>query len=592
MKALRAQCNRIYESEWGRMALGAAAALALYAAARIFQSVITFYDNDDLNIAWALAGYRGGKPSFAHPFLNPVTASTVSALYTLFPGVPWWYAVQTACLLAGVAVTVGCLFKLAARNGVSFAVPAVLTVLLCGGVYYYAIAQVMFTLSSTVLGMAACALVLAVDGDGQIKRQRTYRRLSVVMLSVSLLIRQSSGICAACFYFGCIAYRAIAAGWAKRQAGQSPRPAGADLLKAPWRWGVTALCAATVAALLFGVNAWGRANQHQPGFLAFENARAEYMDYPHDLHYENRALYDSIGWEEPLQGLVDAWFYMDARVNADTLKRASEQSHANSASATERMARAWDDVFVFLGKYPIARYLGGMACCAFAALLVAGLFGKRKLPVLFGCILLLGALLLAGYLFWRGRMNLRTWMTVLFPAILTLLLLSFDAYAGGGRGRRAALYAILCGILLPGLFFGYRIFRTVVSYDSRAALAEANAVVDYAMAHPNNVYIRDVYAGNNYDALRVFAQDKPVNLIDWGGCDMYTRARRMQWAINGYQADPYADVFFDPNVYYVCNPQGPYLPMLDEYMRISQGARGYEIVETLESGLAIVRFLQ
>ncbi len=612
MKRANAWLNRIYAGEAGRWLLGAAVAAALYLLAATLQPVITFYDNDDLNIAWALAGYRSGAPSFSHPFINPMTAAVVSGLYALLPAVPWWYAVQTACMLLGVAVMAACTFKLCHQNGAPLFMPLVLLALICSAACYYAVSQVMFTLSSTLLGMGAVALALALQQSDPPARRRFYRIAGVALLALSLLIRQSSGLCAACFYFGALAIRLMEAHIAEkplRSAAKSEMPAETQRsARHPSARSipVTAACALLAVLVLASVNGWGRANQNPAGFIEFENARAAFMDYPHDTYYENPELYESLGWDDALYGLVDAWFYMDARVNAETLSAASARSHVNAISAAERVRRGAETFAVFLGKYPIAVYLCVITLCAAAGLIAVSVLRRSHwLSLAGGCCMLLGAAALTGFLLWQGRINLRTLMTIAFPAMLALLLLAVCAYGGGraaepagtdgkrGLGARAVTLRCVCGALAAvSLFCGYKIFRTVVSYDSAGALEKARGIVDYARGHPEHIFIRDVYVGNNYDALTVYPDDKPINLIDWGGCDMYTRARAAQWRANGYAEGPYADVFFDDGVYYVCDPGDRYLQMLDTYLQTAWDAAGYEIVDRLPGGAAVVRFLR
>ena len=578
MKRIVGALHRIYASEAGRWIAAAVLALALYLLAVVLQPVITFYDNDDLNIAWALAGYRSGLPSYAHPFINCITAFVVSALYGAFPSVPWWYAVQTGCMLLAVTCVTAATLKLAFRRRWPLLVPLMITALLCAGAYYYALSQVMFTLSSTLLGMASAAMALAAEGDDPPARRRFYWIACVLLLGLSLLIRQSSGLCAACFVFGCMAFRLLEGG---RDKGRVQRVL------------VAAVSAVLLLAALVGVNAWGRANQNPAGFIEFENARAAYMDYPHDLQYENKPLYDAIGWDETLQGLVEAWFFMDERVNADTLSMAADGATYANLPVPMRAARAWESVGVFLGKYPIAVYLVIMIACALAALLVAFLRYRRVLPLLGGLCMAAGGAALLAFLYWQGRMNLRTHMTIAFPALMTILLfflLSKPETDERETRRGAWLYAACGGMALVSLFCGYKIFRTVVSYDSVDTLAETRAVAEYAMAHGDGVYIRDVYTANNFDALTVYPEEKPTNLIDWGGCDMYTRARVAQWALNGYDAPPNAQVFLDENVYYLCNPSEQYLPLFAAYMRERCGAAGYEITDTITPNVAVVRF--
>ncbi len=581
MKRCSAILQQVYKTERGRWITGAVFAVLLYLLAVLLQPVITFYDNDDLNIAWALAGYRSGTPSFSHPFINCITAFIVSALYQAFPAVPWWYAVQTVCLVLSVMCVAACTLRICAKRGFSVLVPLVLLAVMCAGMFYYAIAQVMFTLTSTSLGMAAVAMVLAADDAEEKRAYAGYLTGSVLLLALSFLIRQSSGLCAACFWAASMLYRFVKARRAKAPA---------------CRIVITAVAACALVACLTAVNGWGRENQNAPDFMAFEDARASYMDYPHDLHYENRALYESIGWDETLQGLVDAWFYMDARINAETFQIAADGSAFANLSFSARVSYAWESAGIFLGKYPIAVYLTAILIGAFLALAGTCLYTRRYVELLAGCCMLAGAAALLGFLFYSGRMNLRAWMSIAFPAITALLLLA----ATGGEALAAArarkkiwgIYALSGALAVASVFCAYKIFRTVVSYDSVDTLATTRAVADYAIAHPGNVYIRDVYAANNFDALTVYPEQKPTNLIDWGGCDTKTRAREAQWRRNGYAAAPDASAFLDGNVRYICNPYDRFLPLLYAYMQGNYGVTAYAITDWIADDVAVVQFVR
>ena len=60
MKKLGDSIHRLYHSERARWLFSLLIALALVGVAALL-STISYYDNDDLNIAWALAGYRTGR---------------------------------------------------------------------------------------------------------------------------------------------------------------------------------------------------------------------------------------------------------------------------------------------------------------------------------------------------------------------------------------------------------------------------------------------------------------------------------------------------------------------------------------------------
>ncbi len=582
MKKLGALIKKGYGSERFRWCFAVFAALALIAFAAATRT-ITFFDNDDLNVAWALAGYRSGTPSFSHPFINCVMAALVSGLYTVFPRLPWWLLVQLFAVFLGMAAVFASLLKTGCRNDVPLPLVLALIVAFGAGLYFYGIVLVTFTLSSAVIGAGAAALVLAADESDPRKTQRRYLSLAVVLLAGSLLVRNSSGIAAACFVLGALVYRAVEA--AKR----GERSAKKRMLQ----FLVAAVAAVVVLA---GVNAIGRSVQNPEGFVAYDEARASFMDYPHDSYDENPELYESVGWDKALYSLVSSWFYMDERVTTDAFNTVVQGSAYAQMGFFERVSNGWGVLKTFLAKYPTAVLIGGIVGASWLAALALFLF-NRKRTLAFGAAsaFLLGACVLMAYLCYAGRMNLRVWMSVCIPAASAIWLAAFALHRrdGEAKGRPAPRIArgLLVGVaIIVSLGCGYKMFRTVMSYESDDMLDSARAVVDYALDHPENVYVRDVYAANNVDALSVYPDAKPTNLIDWGGCDMNTAAREAQLAVNGLDGTFADDLFRRGNVYYIGDRNGSYVGMFTDYMMEDCGATGYEIISTIVDDIVVIQF--
>ena len=549
-------------------------------------STLSYYDNDDLNIAWALAGYRTGAPSFAHPFINCVMAAITSALYTVLPKIPWWLVLQLGAIVAGMTAVFASLLKICAKRGVPLLLALALIAVLGGGMFYYGIVLVTFTLSAASAGAGAAALVLAADaGDGKPAQRRHYAG-AVALLCVSLLVRNSTGLAAACFVGGAMLLR----------AGEYLLLQDRSALK---RVLAFLLVGAVASGLLVSANAYGREAQNPPGFAAYDEARSSYMDYPHDSFADNPQIYADAGWDETLAAITSGWFYMDERVTTQAFRAISENSAYQSMSAAEKLQSGVSNLVPFFKNYPLAAYYGLLVCAAYLSALALFLFNrKRWLPIAGASAFLLGTLVLFGYLLYTGRLNLRVWMTMSIFAGVSLWLCAVSAYGAAAqekrpRFRRAARVAVLGLALLISLGIGYKVFRTVVSYEDGTPemLARSSAVTAYAQAHPENVYIRDVYAANNVDALSVYPDNPPTNLIDWGGCDMNTVTREKQLAVNQLESTWAKDLFRLDNVYYIGDANERWLPLMMEYMTTHCGATGYEVEEPVYGGIVAVRFL-
>ena len=585
MKKLGDSIHRLYHSERARWLFSLLIALVLVGVAALL-STISYYDNDDLNIAWALAGYRTGTPSFAHPFINCLMAIVTSALYTVLPKIPWWLVLQLGAIVLGSTAVFASLLKVGARHRVPLILVLALMAALGAGLFYYGIVLVTFTLSATIAGAGATALVLSADAADEKKLRRRYLSFAVVLLAISLLVRNSSGIAAACFVLGALVYRAVEGKLSSSQ------PFTKQML-------IFFVVSLAVTALLVGVNAYGRTAQNPEGFVAYDEARSSYMDYPHDTIAENPAAYAEAGWDGTLAAMASNWFYMDERITTDAFQTIAEKSAFASMSFGEKFARGASFMPSFFKNYPLSVYYGALVAIAYvAALVLFALNRKRWFSLVGASAFLLGSVALIGYLLAEGRVNLRVWMTVSILTSVSIWLCALTAYDAKAEEKpRAVLGMLRAGLLgvmiLASLGAGYKVFRTVVSYEDGTPdmLASSRAVTDYAVAHPENVYIRDVYAANNVDALRVYPENPPTNLIDWGGCDMNTITRAEQLAVNHLNSTWAKDLFRLDNVYYVGDQTAQYLPLMVDYMKEHCGAIGYEVVDTITGGVVAVRFL-
>jgi len=585
MKKLGETIQKLYQSERVRWLFSLLFALAMVGVAMRL-STISYYDNDDLNIAWALAGYRTGTPSFAHPFINCLMAIFTSALYTVLPKISWWLVLQLIAIVLGMTAVFASLLKSGARHRVPLLLMLALIGALGAGLFYYGIVLVTFTLSATTAGAGAVALVLSADAADEPKLRRRSLIGAVILLIISLLIRNSSGLAAACFVAGALAYRAVGSkivgdhAFAKQSL-------------------VYFICAIAVSSLLVGINAYGRTAQNPEGFVAYDEARSAYMDYPHDSYGENPTVYQSVGWDETLAAMASSWFYMDERVTTDAFQTIADQSAFASMGMTEKLSQGASTLGTFFKSYPLAVYQGIMVAAAYAAALVLFLFNrKRWMPLLGASAFLIGAALLIAYLLTAGRINLRVWMTVSMLTSVAIWLCAVAEFDGEAGEKRPVLWrALRTGLLglmiVASIGAGYKVFRTVVSYEDGTPemLSTSRAVTAYALANPENVYIRDVYAANNVDALSVYAEQAPTNLIDWGGCDMNTVTREQQLAVNHLTSTWAKDLFQLENVYYIGDQNDRYLPMMIEYMQEHCGATGYEVAASITGSIVAVRFL-
>ncbi len=579
--------NRAYNRHGGRWLISAAlAGVCMALTFALFK--VTFLNNDDANILYALAGYRSGAPYPTHRFINVALGLLISGLYRAAPSIPWWTVCQLTMLFAALTVIGACALKLADRALLPLWAALGLIALLYMTVFVYPVAWIAFTLTAGMLGTAACALIVAIDWERDARLQRRASAAgAVALLLLCFFTRNSSGYSMLCFAAAAALYQ---------------------LIKAPVRMRVRVACAlaagVAAAALAVCLNNWGVARYNPPYYAEFEAARGHFIDYPHVTYEEDPAFFASLGWDKTIYDLADNLCYLDTAVNAETMNAIAAYPYAEDAGMLRRLAGALAYGEAFFRGSGVSQYM--LAVPVLLTLWLLALCIRRRgksaeLPI--ACAVAAGAFLLCFYLCFAGRFPVHTFMLIAIPTTVMewLLLLCMwgekrtftqNKQIGGEKRKYIARYLQFVGIFLTSAAVAWSLGMTQKTlFDTdRTALVEQNAAAEtYAMEHPDNIYLTDVTSLENIGAFTVYPEEKPVNLIDWGGTGMHSGWKEAQLAANGL-ASLSAGLFRQENVYFITAVDSDKLAMLDAYLTAHAGAVGYTCIEPVADGLAAYRF--
>lgn len=539
---------------------------------------ITFLNNDDVSIQRAISGWQTGVPYPAHPFANPLLSAPVSLLYRLFPAIAWWGRLQQAAMLLSITVTGCCLLLAADGAGIRPAHALGGFALLCLGVFSSAIVQIAFTLTAALAGTAAVSLILTEDPA---RPCAWPRRISALLLLLAcFLFRNSSGICVLPFFLFACAYRVVL-------------PAcGAGLVRrARMRNAACLLLGVAISALAIAANAHGRVHFNDPGYEEFDAARSAFADYPHPSYAEDPALYASVGWDETLYDLASSWCFLDERIDADALN-AIAAAGVQPRSVAQKLSDALQNGIALARGNGRMQWVLAFPAAAFIWMLL-GLSKRREslLPALAAGCFALGAFLLCGYLCYTGRFLLRTFFLIAYPATAAILLTALEVRRLPPRLRMPKWAGALAATLLlaPSLAGSVLTCRALVLYDPGPTLARVDDMYAYALANPDNIYIRDTYTINDIDAFRTFPERQPTNVIEWGGNGMYTGALSRQVALNGLAAFN-GETLLGENVYLITTRGSAQEAFLLRYARDRLRAETIELVAEFGDRLAVYRF--
>lgn len=416
-----------------------------------------FPSNDDFYAQEIMAGVISLEPAAYITFINYGLCWLVSRLFVVAPGVPWWTLTHlfmqlvSLTLMGYVALGLG---GATAGGGQRLARDASALCLAETCLFGVLVARMQFTTTGSLLMAAAifcsCAWLLA-EGPGR-------PGVLAGVVSPALLgglgyaFRVNSGYLGLGFWACAIVGVAVAVG----SGGLRERiSAVVPALKA--LAGAALLCAA-FAGIHF-------AAYNTPQWIeerAQASALASFTDYPRVPYERDPERYESVGWDSDLLELAGEWYFMDDRINTETL------SHINDGNDMW-LANLFEDPAGTL-KVRLAELVQpvSVGCLALfigiAAFLVYRLRDRGALAALVPTAVTVVVAGLLGYLVVRGRLPERALLSVLIPALACLVSLAFaardadkssptptGAVSAGGEGRRTGLggrAAVVVGLLV------------------------------------------------------------------------------------------------------------------------------------------------
>ena len=602
---------------------------------------VSFLNNDDTNIMYALAGYRTGTPYPTHRFINVALGMAVSGLYRLLPGLPWWALYQVAALVVSITVVFACLLKLMCRRDIPAWKGLIGCILLYLTVYVYPVLTVSFTLTAGMLGTASAVLLTAYDPEEDGKGVGMALG-SLALLMLCFFTRNSAGLSMLCFWGAAVFYQLLLACQEKRRQfrtlqvidkppqrkkcndgrGRHVRPKPIlwafrrpgvqrtrgemrlshqntgyfDGLKRLFRTLAYGAAGGVLALCCILLNNWGVERMNPAEYPAFEEARGRFTDYPHIVYGDDPAFFEDLGWDETVYDLADNLCFLDSRITADAMNAVMDAPLPEQTGTAAKLAGTLPALVTFFRGSGIAQYmvmipalLALLALAFYCAGRREGRRGKgRGEAFLAACCIGAGAFVLCFYLCYAGRFPVRTFQLVALPASALLatlcvrLFVPLDPRKAGTLLTVAVAGAVLCWSLA-------KTGDVALRYDKSTVIAENSAAEAYCMAHPENVYLTDVTSLENLAAFTVYPAEKPTNLVDWGGTAMHSGWKERQLALNGV-SDFTGTVFRRENVYFLTEAEGEKLDILYAYLAAHEGATGYACVDYVTETAAVYRF--
>lgn len=440
-----------------------------------------------------------GLPAGMYPvFINICLSALVAALYGALPSFPWWAACQVAVIVAGDVVL--CHYMLQRLRG--HRVACVAGLLMCQLV---CVGCLSVNLQFTVTAGFACAVGLFFLLKDNPSRCECVSGICFVV--AGFLVRADVGYVALAVLLGCAALR-----WLLKLAGRAGRGDGPARMRVQAGFYTSSFYASVgvTTALVIGaivLNTWAYARADLQEYLAFNDARSAYTDFPHVTYGERPDVYDAVGWDADLAMLTNSFYSLDEAVTADGYRAISS---ANVLRPPVLPAKA--ELFLIVAVLPVVVLLGFVSQKCLAARVGVVL----ALLACYGC----NALLLL-----MGRCPPR----VIFAVVMVCFAAGMahvcaplhDDMRRVSRWRWLATRAMAC-LLFVVLAAGINVYlyRTWSYGEREQEQKSVQVVLDAyadAKAHPDDVFIVDTTVTNSrYRALDTVSY-AARNVVFWGG---------------------------------------------------------------------------
>ena len=549
----------------------------------------TYIASDDRFLASYLAGYWSGTPEASLPFINPIFAGAVSALYRMAPDIYWYANLHVGVLFLSYVLIARCIFVVAKRAGVNWWIALAVNLAIFGSAFCYNVTWLSFTLTPALSCSAAAAIILC--GSYKEHRWVVDSILCIVLVSLAYVWRSSSALVGVCFCTGALVYRIIQI-WLGVEG---------DWKKAYIKMGGTLVV--TVALLVVCMSAMS-AHKNSPALEEYYDFRAsctQYLDYPGATRYtDDPELYDEVGVSEPLENLINHWFFMDDVIDADLLNTIAGvedpdqiESFLDFHQTPTQAIKTACDLFVNDRNARLLLYPSVLAVLIGLCLFLRNR-KERWLEFFILICLSLGAGILCLYLCLVGRFPIRTFAVIAAPhLVLSLLLDAKMLMVKDENEAQSRMTKGICAVLLVLIVAAAgatTAITTLSSYERGAkhnCMDESSAMDQIAIQNPDNIYIFDFLLAMSSEAYPDYSAGRPTNLFYWGGSYLGTDAFDRQMALNGIENFD-ASLFLQNNVYFLTKESMNEIEPLMEYMMMEYGVIVCERVDTLAGGLISV----
>lgn len=462
----------------------------------VFSTSVTAYLTvDDGDIQAMLSGVLTGKPTGIHRWTNVALTQFISFLYSLMPGVQWWYVYSQILMAMGIFLVHYSVLSIGKKRNckVCWNIGILAVVDVC--LFFYAIAHIAFTVVPGVWGTGLVAYIFYLDTLEEKKKKRIW--LIPFGFLLVTIHRYATSKALACYIMMAFLYFLIRSRMPKKQ-------------KLVYMVAISCALMLSMRGMAY-IDSAVKNNVYGKEARLFEGWRGKYTDYSHASYDENPEVYEQAGWTKETYELVQQWNFWAEEVNTSSLKYIMENDGVESLLTED------------INKLAFYKRDFRAVCIVGAFLLLILMWEVFRtegiLEKIFTIFNIIGTAILICYQIYGGRILYRSTVIVLLPAIIVNIILAQNACRKQGAiwGKKT-LFQQICIVcvalvfILPTLEANYDsdVKQFVEEYE-----AKERALNEYVLLNKNEVYICRARFIRRISPYTIYPEDKPSNLISW-----------------------------------------------------------------------------
>lgn len=511
-------------------------------------SPLAYQVGDDAYYRGVTAGYVTGSPNAHTWFTGYALAYLIALLYTFASNIPWYDLVGLGIILLSSVAFNKSLLKAIARTRAHVVVSLVLLLLANMALFVYPIAIMNFSTTSLIAGAAASITLLELGTmDNESSRVKIFDScLVAVLLALSLEWRLLMFELSVCFA-GMIAI-------CRWVFDRKSRKLIAGV--------VSISLIATVPLLIINYAAY--ADPAWQEYIAFNRARAQFMDYGHFPYESARELYEEYNWTPEMLKLVENKFLMDKAITTESL--ASLSDHEQSVVSGLRYLWSFIKARPMVQGYCFSGFiLAVILLVKWVVLSIQGdeefVQGRARCDIFQTVLICFGTIATLLYCSWKGNLYLRHFIgLMLFP--FGAIIRSWFLTARYKKVYRSSIFegltfaACVLLVLIP-----VKMTLNVIANQTRVMQITTRddtytTLLDYTSRRKENIYIGSIYP--SFKLFRVEERDRESNYYFWGHFQsmMYSPLFYEKIENNDIDKEMYSDILLRDDAYYVgTNPE-------------------------------------